>query len=79
MFNIIIDYEKAFDGIKIQILFDILKPRNISDTLLKAVLDIHTQNKMLIKFKSELPKLAKLIKQYAKVFLACPHCLIIYT
>jgi len=31
-----IDYEKAFDNIKRQILFNILKSRHIPDTLLKA-------------------------------------------
>jgi hypothetical protein len=47
-----IDYEKAFDSIHEQIV-------DISDTLLQAVVDIHTQNKILLKLKSIL-KLAKI-------------------
>ena len=43
-----IDYEKAFDNIKRQILFNILKSRHIPDTLLKATVDIYTKNKILI-------------------------------
>jgi len=46
-----IDYEKAFDKIQRQILFNILKSSHIPDTLLKATVDIYTQNKILIKFK----------------------------
>jgi hypothetical protein len=41
-----IDYEKAFDNIKREILFNILKTRNIPDTLLKTTVDIYTQNKI---------------------------------
>jgi len=44
-----IDYEKAFDNIKRQILVNILKSRQIPDTLLKATVDTYTQNKILIK------------------------------
>ena len=44
-----IDYEKAFDNIQRQILFNILKSRHIPDILLKAIVDIYTQNKILIK------------------------------
>jgi len=51
-----IDYEKAFDNIKRQILFNILKSRHIPDTLLKATVDIYTQNKILIKFNNKLSK-----------------------
>jgi hypothetical protein len=40
-----IDYEKSFDSVQRQILFDVLKCRNIPDTLVKAVLGIHIQNK----------------------------------
>jgi hypothetical protein len=40
---LLIDYEKAFDSIQSQILFDILKSINIPDTLLKAIMDIHTK------------------------------------
>jgi predicted phosphoadenosine phosphosulfate sulfurtransferase len=47
-----IDYEKAFDSVQRHILFDILKYRNITDTLLKAIVDTHTQSKISIKFNS---------------------------
>ena len=45
---VFIDYEKAFDNIQRQILFNILKTRPIPHTLLKAIVDIYTQNKILI-------------------------------
>jgi len=54
-----IDYEKAFDNIQRQILFNILKSRHIPDTLLK---DIYTQNKILIKFNNKLSQLVKINK-----------------
>ena len=38
-----IDYEKAFDDVQRQILFNILKSKHIPDTLLKAMVDIYTQ------------------------------------
>jgi len=57
-----IDYEKAFDNIQRQILFNILKSRHIPDTLLKAILDIYTQNKILIKFNNKLSKPAEISK-----------------
>jgi len=38
-----IDYEKAFHIIQRQILFNILKTRHIPDTMLKAMVDIHTK------------------------------------
>ena len=47
-----IDYEKAFDNVQRQILFNILKSRHIPDALLKAIVDIYTQNKILIKFNN---------------------------
>jgi len=40
-----IEYEKTFDDIQRQILFNVLKFRHIPDTLLKAIVDIYTQNK----------------------------------
>jgi len=49
-----IDYEKAFDNTQRQILFNILKSRHIPDTPLKAIVDIYTQNKILIKFSNKL-------------------------
>ena len=51
-----IDYEKAFDNIQRQIVFNILKSRCIPGTLLKAKVDIYTQNKILIKFNNKLSK-----------------------
>ena len=39
-----IDYEKAFDNTQRHFLFNILKSRHISGTLLKAIVDIYTQN-----------------------------------
>jgi hypothetical protein len=39
---------------------DILKSRNIPDTLLKAIVDIHTQNKISIKFSSRPSNLAEI-------------------
>jgi len=50
------DYEKAFDNIQIQILFKILKSKDIPGTLLKAIVDIYTQNKILTKFNNKLSK-----------------------
>jgi hypothetical protein len=57
-----IDYEKEFDNIQRQILFNILKSRHIPDTLLKAIVDIYTQNKILIKFNNRLSKLTEINK-----------------
>jgi len=44
-----IDYEKAFDNIQRQILFNILKSRHIPDTLLKAIVDIYTKKQNIDK------------------------------
>ena len=55
-----IDYEKAFDNTERQVLFNILKSRHIPDTLLKAIVDIYTQNKILIKFNNRLSKLVEI-------------------
>ena len=38
-----IDYEKTFDNIQRQILFNILKSTHIPDTLLEAIVDIYTK------------------------------------
>jgi len=51
-----VDYEKAFNNIQRQILFNIWKSRHIPDTLLKATVDIYTQNKILIKFNNKLSR-----------------------
>jgi len=53
---VFIDYEKAFNNIRRQILFNILKSRHIPDTLLKTIVDIYAQNKILIKFNNKLSK-----------------------
>jgi len=63
-----IDYEKAVDNIQRQILFNILKSRHIPDTLLKAIVDIYTQNKILIKFN----KLSKPVEINKGVRQGCP-------
>jgi hypothetical protein len=57
-----IDYEKTLDNIQRWILFNILKSRHIPDTLLKAIMDIYTQNKILIKFNDEQSKPAEINK-----------------
>ena len=57
-----IDYEEAFDNIQRQILFNILKSRHIPDTLLRAIVDIYSQNKVLIKFNNKLSKLVEINK-----------------
>jgi len=49
-----IDYEKAFDNIQRQILFNILTSRHIPDTLLKAIVDIYIKNQIMIKFNNKL-------------------------
>jgi hypothetical protein len=64
-----IDYETAFDNIQRQILFNILKSRNIPGTMLKAKVDIYTQNKMLIKFNNKLSKSVEINKGVRQV---CP-------
>jgi len=56
-----IDYEKAFDNIERQILFNILKSRHIPDTLLKAIVDIYIK-KILIKFNNKLSKSVEINK-----------------
>jgi len=48
-----VDYEKAFDNIQRQIIFNILKSRYIPDTLLKAIVDIYTRNKILLNFNNK--------------------------
>jgi hypothetical protein len=57
-----IDYEKALDNIKRQFLFNILISRRIPDTLLKAIVDIYTQIKILIKFNNKLSKSVEINK-----------------
>jgi hypothetical protein len=49
-----IDYEKAFDNIQRQILSNILQSRHILDTLLKPIVDVYTQNKIMIKFSNKI-------------------------
>jgi len=63
-----IDYERAFETIQRQILFNILKSRHIPDTLLKAIVDIYTKNKILIKFN----KLSKSVEINKGVRPGCP-------
>jgi hypothetical protein len=63
------DYEKAFDSVQSNILFDILKSRNISDTLLKAIVEIHKQNKISIKLNSRPSNLDEINRGVCK---GCP-------
>ena len=63
-----IDYKKAFDNIQRQILFNILKFRHIPDTLLKTIVDIYTQNKILINYN----KLSKPVEINKGVRQGCP-------
>jgi len=64
-----IDYEKAFGNIQRQILFNILKSQHIPDTLLKAIVDIYTKNKILIKFNNKLSKSVEINKGFRQ---GCP-------
>jgi hypothetical protein len=73
-----IDYEKAFDKIQRQILFKILKSRHIPDTLLRATVDIYTQNKILIKFNNKLSKLVEINKGVHQVCPLAPTLFNIY-
>jgi hypothetical protein len=57
-----IDYEKAFDNIQRQVLFNILKSGHIPDTLSKAIVDVYTKNKIMIKFNNKLSKLVEINK-----------------
>jgi len=50
---VFVDCERAFGNIKRQILFNIFKSRHFPDTLLKAIVDIYTQNKILITFNNK--------------------------
>jgi hypothetical protein len=56
-----IDYEKAFDNIQRQILFNILKSRHIPYILLRAIVDVYTHNTM-IKFYNKISKLVEINK-----------------
>ena len=51
-----IDYKKTFYNIQRQVLFNILKVRHIPDTFLEVIVDIYTQNKILIKLNNKLSK-----------------------
>jgi len=51
------------------ILFNILKCSHIPDTFLKAIVDIYTQNKILIKFNKKLSKPVEINKEINK---GCP-------
>jgi hypothetical protein len=61
-------YNSFRSFIQRQILFDVLKPRNIPARLLKTVMNTYTQSKMVIKFTSELSKLAAIINLLAPEF-----------
>src|SRR5215469_7400621 len=57
-----IDYEKAFDNIERQILFNILQLKRIPDALLKAIVDVYTKNKIMIKFFNKTSKRVEIDK-----------------
>ena len=57
-----IDYEKAFDNVTRRILFNVLKSKHIPDTSVKAIVDIYTQNKILVKFNNKLSKRVEINK-----------------
>jgi hypothetical protein len=48
-----LDYEKVFDSVQRQILFNILEARNIPDKLLQAIVDMYRRNKISVKLNSE--------------------------
>jgi hypothetical protein len=58
-----------------QILFNILKSRQILETLLKAVVDVYTENKTMIKFYNKNLKLVEINKEYDNVAPFNLHCL----
>ena len=53
---VFVDCERTFGNTKRQILFNILKSRHVPDTLLKAIMIIYTQNRILIKFNNKQSK-----------------------
>jgi hypothetical protein len=57
-----VDPYHPYDNTLRQILFNILKPRHIPDTLLKATVDVYTQSKIIIKFHNKLSKLVEINK-----------------
>jgi hypothetical protein len=57
-----INYEKAFDNIQRQILFNIFKSRHIPDILLKIIVDVYTQNEIMIKFYNKISELVEINK-----------------
>ena len=73
-----IGYEKAFDNTQRQILFNILKSNQIPDTLLKAIVDIYTQKKILIIFNNKLSKPVEINKGVCQGCLLSPTLFNIY-
>jgi hypothetical protein len=69
-----IDYEKAFDNIERQTLFYILKSRHtrIPETLLKTIVDVYTQNKIMIQFYNKISKLVEINKGVRQGFPLSP-------
>ena len=63
------DCKKTFDNIQRQISFNILKSIHIPDTLLQAIVDIYTQNKILIKFNNKISKPVEINKEVRQ---GCP-------
>lgn len=61
-----IDYEKAFDNLDREKLFQILESKNIPDKLLQAIVDIYSRNKIMIKlatYNSEQEYINKGVRQ----------------
>jgi hypothetical protein len=53
MHLLFIDYEKAFDNVNREKLFQILETKLILDKLLQAIVDMYTANKFTIKMNTE--------------------------
>jgi hypothetical protein len=70
-----IDYEKAFNNIQRQILFYNLKSIHTPDILLKTIVDVYTQNKM-IQFYNKNSKRVEVNKGVRQVYAFYLHCLI---
>jgi hypothetical protein len=54
MHLLFLDYEKAFDSVQRQILFNILEAKKFPDKLLQAIVDIYRRKKILLTLNSEM-------------------------
>jgi len=73
-----VDCEKADNSIQKLIVLDILISINIAHTLLKAVMDIYTQSKILIKCNSKLSRLVEINKTVCQGWSLLPTLLNTY-